>query len=317
VIRYFTLSENYGLRGWKFLPYALQALNFAKTEFFQKPDFKLLLNCDGHTAIDWDALTPEQQKKYEEWEKLGFIRPCDGRQHLLPEQEYRFYPARFKEYVQWSITGRCNYRCRHCFMSAPHAAQGEPTWDELMTMLDAFERCGVRNLQLTGGEPMVRRDFWDLVDAILKRGLTITTIYSNGLLVTDDFLDKLEARKIYPSIQFSHPRRGEDRPGRAQALPGSGGPHLGLHGHLPGERWLHPGVHKAYGLSGGTEHEGGQRLSPRGVEERDGALPQPGRGLSGLPGLHSPFLRRRRPAEPDPGGLLRLRQTDGFHVVLV
>ena len=108
MIRYFTLSENYGLRGWKFLPYALQALNFAKTEFFQKPDFKLLLNCDGHTAIDWDALTPEQQKKYEEWEKLGFIRPCDGRQHLLPEQEYRFYPARFKEYVQWSITGRCN-----------------------------------------------------------------------------------------------------------------------------------------------------------------------------------------------------------------
>lgn len=203
MIKYYILSEGYALRGWKLLPYALQSLHFAQTDFFKKPEFKLLSNCDGHTPIDWDALTAEQQKLYENWEQFGYILPCDGRQHLLPEQEYRFYPARFKEYVQWSITGRCNYRCRHCFMSAPHAAQGEPTWDELMTMLDAFERCGVRNLQLTGGEPMVRRDFWDLVDAILKRGLTITTIYSNGLLVTDDFLDKLEARKIYPSIQFS------------------------------------------------------------------------------------------------------------------
>ncbi len=314
MIRYFTLSENYSLRGWKFLPYALQALNFAKTEFFQKPDFKLLLNCDGHTAIDWDALTPEQQKKYEEWEKLGFIRPCDGWQHLLPEQEYRFYPARFKEYVQWSITGRCNYRCRHCFMSAPHAAQGEPTWDELMTMLDAFERCGVRNLQITGGEPMVRRDFWELVDEILRRGLTITTLYSNGLLVTDEFLDRLEARKIYPSIQFSFDGVGHHD--WMRGIP-SAHPHLGLHGHLPGERALHPGICEPHGFPGGPEHEGGQRLSSGGVEERDRALPQPGRGLSDLPGLHSPFLRGRRPAEPDPGGLLRLRQTDGFHVVLV
>lgn len=203
MIKYYILSEDYALRGWKLLPYALQALNFAQTEFFQKPDFKMLFNCDGHTAIDWDTLTPEQQKKHEEWEKMGYIRPCDGQKSLLPEQEYRFFPARFKEYVQWSITGRCNYRCRHCFMSAPHAAQGEPTWDQLMTMLDAFERCGVRNLQLTGGEPMVRKDFWDLVDAILERGLTITTLYSNGLLVTDDFLDKLEARGVCPSIQFS------------------------------------------------------------------------------------------------------------------
>jgi len=53
-------------------------------------------------------------------------------------QEYRFYPARFKESVQWSITGRSNCKCRHCFMSAPHGAQGKPSWDELMRMLDAL-----------------------------------------------------------------------------------------------------------------------------------------------------------------------------------
>ena len=124
-------------------------------------------------------------------------------ERLRPEQEYRFYPARFKEDVQWSVTGRCNYKCRHCFMSAPYAAQGEPSWEQLMTMLDAFDRCGIRNLSLTGGEPMVRRDFWELTDAILARDLLIPTLYSNGLLITDAFLDKLEARRMRPAIQFS------------------------------------------------------------------------------------------------------------------
>ena len=201
--RYYILTDGFALRGWKLLPYAIQALHYQQTEFFLKPDFELISACDGHTPIQWDALTQEQKGRYDHWEKYGFIRRTKGNERLQPTQEYRFYPARFKEYVQWSITGRCNYKCRHCFMSAPHAAQGEPAWEELMAMLDAFARCGVRNLQLTGGEPMVRGDFWDLVDAIHEKGLTVTILYSNGLLITDAFLDKLEARDMRPSIQFS------------------------------------------------------------------------------------------------------------------
>ena len=154
--RRYILTPAYALRGWKLLPYAVQNLFYPRTEFFREDDWKLFSACDGRTDIDWDALNEEQRGKYEHWEKGGFIRRAGDGERLLPEQEYIFYPARFKESVQWSITGRCNYKCRHCFMSAPHAAQGEPTWEQLMHMLDAFERCGVRNLNLTGGEPMFR-----------------------------------------------------------------------------------------------------------------------------------------------------------------
>ena len=202
--RRYILSPDYALRGWKYLPYATQALNRARTEFFLKEDWELFSACDGQTDIDWDSLSDEQKQKYESWERNFIIRRCSSDdEHLLPVQEYRFYPARFKEKVQWSITGRCNYKCKHCFMSAPHAAQGEPSWEQLMTMLDAFERCGIRNIELTGGEPMVRRDFWQLVDEILRRGLVVPQLYSNGLLVTDSFLDKLEERNMRPAFQFS------------------------------------------------------------------------------------------------------------------
>ena len=202
-IRRYVLTPRYVLRGWKLLPYAVQYLSSPKTEFFRENEWTLFSACDGQTDIEWDALTDEEHDLYNHWEKNGFIRRAGEGERLLPFQEYRFYPARFKESVQWSITGRCNYKCRHCFMSAPHAVQGEPDWEQLMQMLDAFSRCGIHNLNLTGGEPMFRRDFWELVDEIHKRGMAIPTLYSNGLLITDAFLDELNRRGMRPTIQFS------------------------------------------------------------------------------------------------------------------
>ncbi|MBR2561377.1 MAG: hypothetical protein IKE31_04415, partial [Eubacterium sp.] len=122
-IRYL-ISQPYTLRGWKKLSCALQHYITGKTEFFRREDYFLLRCCDGQTAIDRGELTEEEIKRYNHWLENGFIHECGPEDRLAPYQEYRFYPVRFKNEVQWSITGRCNYRCRHCFMSAPHAAQG-------------------------------------------------------------------------------------------------------------------------------------------------------------------------------------------------
>ena len=126
--RRYILTPGYALRGWKLLPYAIQYLYAPRTEFFREDDWALISACDGQTDIDWNALTDAQRERYAHWEKGGFIRRAGDSERLRPVQEYRFYPARFKESVQWSITGRCNYKCRHCFMSAPHAAQGDVPW---------------------------------------------------------------------------------------------------------------------------------------------------------------------------------------------
>ncbi len=202
-IRRYILNPEWSFRGWRLLPYAAQSLYVPETEFFGQEDWDLFSVCNARTDIDWDALTDAQRNRYEHWEINGFIRRARNGDRLRPEQEYRFYPARFKQSVQWSITGRCNCRCRHCFMSAPHAAQGEPSLEQLVRMLDAFGRCGIKCVNLTGGEPMVRRDFWELVDEIRARNILIPKIYSNGLLVTDAFLDGLERRGLRPDLRFS------------------------------------------------------------------------------------------------------------------
>ena len=55
------------------------------------------------------------------------IREAGRWDFLLEEQRYHAYPARYRRNVHWSITGTCNLRCRHCFMSAPHAKHGMPS----------------------------------------------------------------------------------------------------------------------------------------------------------------------------------------------
>lgn len=201
--RIYILSPAYCLRGWKLLPFGITQARGTNTEFVDKETYALMLDCDGETLIDYDALSEKQKAWYDFWEEQNVIQRCTEKKHLLPYQEYKAYDCRYKSSISWSITGKCNYSCRHCFMSAPHALTGEPSYEQLMTMLDSFERCGIRGIGLTGGEPLIRPDFWQLVDEIRKRDMFITTIYSNGKLVDDRFIEELEKRDLHPVVQLS------------------------------------------------------------------------------------------------------------------
>ena len=201
-VRYL-LNPWMSLRGWKKLPYGLQNLGNGRTEFFNSREFELLLSCDGKSPFDPKWSTALELDTLAYWKEKNIIRECSAGETLNPNQEYKYYDSVFKEGVHWSITGHCNYKCRHCFMSAPHARSVDPTLEELTEMLDAFSECGIIGVDLTGGEPLIRPDFFELVDRIRERDMIIRTIFSNGLLVTDEFLQKLKDRNLRPIIQMS------------------------------------------------------------------------------------------------------------------
>ena len=110
-----------------------------------------------------------------EAERQGIIEQCPPGQDLSDNQKYRKYPARYIRQAHWSITGRCNYKCKHCFMSAPSAKFSEMTHSQIMDIVNQLADCGVINVSLTGGEPLVRSDFLEIVDALLERGIHIRT----------------------------------------------------------------------------------------------------------------------------------------------
>src|SRR5437879_12057099 len=67
--------------------------------------------------------------------------------------------------VSWNLTRRCNLECAHCYMSA-HAGvdtRGELTTAECRRVMDEIATVNPNVfLILTGGEPLLRRDIWDV-----------------------------------------------------------------------------------------------------------------------------------------------------------
>ncbi len=201
---YLRLKEQYELRGWEKLPYALVNRRALSPAFMKRAEFDTLRLCSGRVDLDMGIIPAQQRQLALRFEQLGIVERCEPGAGIEPSQEYRLYPARYIRTAHWSVTGRCNYRCRHCYMSAPDAKLGELGHESVMEIVRQLGECGVRSVTLTGGEPLVRRDFMEIVDALLERGIVIPTIYSNGRLVTDALLDALEARGIRPEFNMSY-----------------------------------------------------------------------------------------------------------------
>src|SRR5437764_10682113 len=89
-----------------------------------------------------------------------------------------------------SVTDRCNFRCQYCM-----PAEGLPwlerseilTFEEIARLVGLLASMGVRDVRLTGGEPLVRRDFPHLASMLTQAGgvreLSVTT---NGFLLERD-----------------------------------------------------------------------------------------------------------------------------------
>jgi radical SAM protein with 4Fe4S-binding SPASM domain len=191
------------LRGWLKLPYAIVNRETGRTGFSLKHEFEALSLCDGRSDTESSFVSDESRKIIAKCVEMGIAESCQEGQELEEWQRYKFYPSRYIEAAQWSITGNCNYRCKHCYMSAPDAKYGELSREECLYIVDQLGECGVQTVHLTGGEPLVRSDFMEIVDALLSRDIKIATIYTNGKLVTSKLLDQLESRNIRPEFNMS------------------------------------------------------------------------------------------------------------------
>ncbi|GKI16209.1 hypothetical protein CE91St44_26940 [Oscillospiraceae bacterium] len=201
---YLKLESAYVLRGWQRLPYVLIRRPENTVRLLTEDEFNALRLCNGLCDCG-RALVPAHLRAILRREAArGVVRECAYGDTLAPEQEYRRYENRFIRSVHWSITGRCNYRCKHCYLSAPSAKLGELPHETMLEIIEQLAACGVQQVSLTGGEPLVRGDWWQLVDALTRHRIAITAIYSNGALVNAALLDGLEQRGLRPAFSMSY-----------------------------------------------------------------------------------------------------------------
>lgn len=200
---FYRLKPAYALRGWEKLSCVLVKRPENMIQVLSQEKFQTLLLCDGET--DWSECQASSvlNNTLSQCEKEGIVEACSAPCPLEPDQYYRFFNNRYVNMVFWSITGKCNFRCRHCFMDAPEGSLGELSTSEALGLIDQMAACGVLRVDLTGGEPFVRKDFWQLVDHILTYRMVIGKVYTNGWLLNERILDEFDRRGLKPDFSIS------------------------------------------------------------------------------------------------------------------
>ncbi|MFZ5632741.1 MAG: putative heme d1 biosynthesis radical SAM protein NirJ1 [Bacillota bacterium] len=93
--------------------------------------------------------------------------------------------------VVWNVTRACNLRCRHCYSNSDGAAAvDELSTGEALKLIDDLAEFRVPVILFSGGEPLVRGDFFTLAGHAVERGIRVT-ISTNGTLI-----DMETARRI-------------------------------------------------------------------------------------------------------------------------
>jgi radical SAM protein with 4Fe4S-binding SPASM domain len=93
------------------------------------------------------------------------------------------------------LTQRCNLECVHCYCRQnagdPSIRSRELTGTEICEIVDQIAEEGCLHLLLTGGEPLLHKDFLDIYDYIHERGFLVQ-LFTNGTLITSSIADHLQ-----------------------------------------------------------------------------------------------------------------------------
>ena len=131
-------------------------------------------------SVDGPSGQPESVNMYEQ------IVARSGRAHRLIT-------------AHWELTYRCNEHCTHCYLDvfSPNAnVPGELTTKECFQVIDQLAEIGALNLTFSGGEILVRRDFFDIAEyAHSKRFLL--RFFTNGILIKPALADRIAALHPY------------------------------------------------------------------------------------------------------------------------
>ena len=115
--------------------------------------------------------------KYDFYLKLGYSPNATNTEKYVPLV------------LSWNVTRKCNLKCSHCYINAsPSEYTDELTTEEGKRLIDQICEVSHPLLILSGGEPILRKDIYELIEYGAKKGLRMG-LGSNGTLI-DDFVAK-------------------------------------------------------------------------------------------------------------------------------
>jgi MoaA/NifB/PqqE/SkfB family radical SAM enzyme len=107
-------------------------------------------------------------------------------------------------FIQWHLTERCNLRCSHCYQSGQKTDElsfeeirevSEEVSDMLAAWSDIYGIAFLPSFNITGGEPFLRQDLFDVLDHLGRRGFDLYLL-TNGTLIDREKAARLAAPRV-------------------------------------------------------------------------------------------------------------------------
>lgn len=117
--------------------------------------------------------------------------------------------------AQLDLTYRCNEKCVHCYLD--HEDHGEMTTAEIKDVLDQMAAAGVFFLTLSGGEILMRKDFFEILTYAAKKTFCIK-LKTNAMLIREREAKKF-ARSAWNPCRSVFTRTGRKFTMRLQKFP--------------------------------------------------------------------------------------------------
>ena len=95
------------------------------------------------------------------------------------------------EYLRLSVTDRCNLRCQYCMSERNMNFLPKEellTVEEIKRIVTIFSKIGIKKIRLTGGEPLVRKNFTEILENLHSiKNIEEISMTTNGLLLEENF----------------------------------------------------------------------------------------------------------------------------------
>jgi len=114
--------------------------------------------------------------------------------------------------VIWNLIRRCNLTCKHCYAtSTDKDFPGELSTEKVFEVMDDLQASGTKVLILSGGEPLMRPDIFEISHRAKAMGFYVG-LSSNGTLIDADNIDKIKQLDYdYVGISIDGARATHDR----------------------------------------------------------------------------------------------------------
>ncbi len=123
----------------------------------------------------------------------------ESKRGLYHIKDLRTRPHLLKIFLE--LTHRCNLKCKHCYTSSgmQGSDENELTTEEIKKMVDEAHELGIWHFDLTGGEPFVRDDIYEILEYMGEKGM-IVNIFTNLTLLDEE---KIERLRDLPVSQYN------------------------------------------------------------------------------------------------------------------